>query len=194
MTSISGNAPLMAGDVLFPRGDAVDGVSAALSQCGMIVAMSGIVPHLSSAGRGALTRQIVEQTAGILNLDVLDLVVRTLSTYDELIAAADRTCVPPNTTEIVQLLSVPVTWTTDAEVQVLVDGVTRLRLQLQVEVTLTINVEAKVSWGRLSAIQTGQCEVSVTLRINNFPIQGRRTIDLTAAVPLGTGIPLGMRG
>jgi hypothetical protein len=129
--------------------------------------------------------------AGILDLDVANLVVRTLQTHSDLIAAGERTAATPTSIEIVQLLAVPIPWTTYADVQLRVDEVPRLTIRFTLDVVLEIGAEAVVRGGRLVAVRSGQCTVTVTLIANEAPLTTNvAALDLAMCLPLGTGVPL----
>jgi hypothetical protein len=180
-----------AGAVLFPRGDAHEALWRDLDHHGVAGEVLRAVKHLSNAGRSELRRQFAGMIAGILDLDVANLIIRTLQTYDELMAAGERTAAAPTSVEIVQLLAVPIPWTTYADVQLRVDEVPRLTIRFKLDVVLEISAEAVVKGGRLVAVRSGQCTVTVTLNANEVPLTTNvATLDLAACLRLGSGVPL----
>jgi hypothetical protein len=182
---------ISAGAVLFPRGDAHEALWQGLDHHGVTGEVLRTVKHLSNAGRLELRRQFAGMIAGMLDLDVADLIIRTLQTYDELNAAGERTAATPTSVEIVQLLAVPIPWITYADVQLRVDEVPRFTIRFSLNVVLEISAEAVVRSGRLVAVRSGQCTVTVTLNANETPLTTNvATLDLAINLPLGPGIPL----
>jgi hypothetical protein len=180
-----------AGAVLFPRGDPRETLWRDLDHHGVTNEVLRTVKHLSNAGRLELRRQFAGMIAGMLDLDVANLIIRTLQTYDELVAAGERTTAAPTSVEIVQLLAVPIPWATYADVQLRVDEVPRLTIRFTLNVVLEISAEAVVENGRLVAVRSGQCTVTVTLNANEIPLTTNvATLDLAMRLPLGSGIPL----
>jgi hypothetical protein len=180
-----------AGAVLFPRGDTHEALWRDLDHKGVAAEVIRTVKHLSNAGRLELRRQFAGMIAGILDLDVADLIIRTMRTYDELTAAGERTAATPASVEIVQLLAVPIPWTTQADVRLRVDEIPRLTIRFQLDVILEVSAEAVVKGGRLTAVRSGHCTVTVTLNANEVPLTtNAATLDLTVCLPIGSGIPL----
>lgn len=180
-----------AGTVLFPRGDPQEALWRDLDHHDVTNEVLRTVKHLSNAGRLELRRQFAGMIAGMLDLNVANLIISTLQTYDELVAAGERTAAAPTSVEIVQLLAVPIPWATHADVQLRVDGVPRLTIRFTLNVVLEIIAEAVVKYGRLVVVRSGQCTVTVTLNANEVPLATNvATLDLAMQLPLGSGIPL----
>lgn len=184
-------ANISAAAVLFPHGNAREVLHTELGRQRLAGEVFRTVRHLSDAGRAELWRRFSDAVMEILDLDVIVLVVRTFQTYGDLIAAAERTVAMPASVEIVQLFTVPVPWTTNATVELLVDGTPRLTIRFELSVVLGISVEAVVKGGRLIAVQNGQCTVTVTLNVDGVPVATNATmLDLAVYLPIGSGIPL----
>lgn len=106
--------------VLFGR----DGPEAAIqalwdSRAGLGVraALDKIEPVL----REAASREITTAAAGVLHLDLADMLIDGWRKHEDLVAAARRSLRPPGTTELVDLAAHRVTFTSQPYVNVLVD-------------------------------------------------------------------------
>jgi hypothetical protein len=184
-------SPYTARAILFPQTEAQQALSHELDNSGVAAEALRSVKHLSDAGQREVLRRLTDVTSEILGVDAVDLVVRTLWTYDDLVVAARRTIAAPASVEIVQLLTIPIPWVTRAEVQLRVNDVARFRICFEIKLVLEINAEAVIRNGWLIALRSGQCGVTVTLTVNDGPLMTNATrFDLDVALQLGHGIPL----
>jgi hypothetical protein len=183
--------PRTARDALFPRRDMTRGLPEVLKHSEVSAQMSRAVPHLSAAGRWELLRRTADAAAELLDLDLLNLVMQTLRTYQALMAAAERTAATPGSVEVVQLVSVPTPWQNQATVQLWMDETPCLRIHLQLDIVLELSLEATVKNGRLVALPNGRCTATVTLSAQGSTlVTGRTALDLPTALALGNGVPL----
>jgi hypothetical protein len=153
------------------------------------------VAKLPQAVREAAVRDVATAAAGLLNLNLADVLVAGWRKYEDLAAAARRTLAVPGSTELVDLAAHRVTMTAQPYVSMLVDGrrvaTVRIELSLVFDVTAVV---AGVSTGRLTALHSGRCDVTATLAIQGMDVATERArLQLPGVIALGTGIPL-LRG
>ena len=98
----------------------------------------------------------------------------------------------PGSTELLPLATHQVTEAQNPAITVLVDDYRDATLQLGVSVTCEVQgLVAKISAGRLMAIESGRCYVTAALAIAGVEVTSRTArIDLPGVIPLGRGVRL----
>jgi hypothetical protein len=121
--------------------------------------------------RDAAAREVTTATAELLDINLIDVLLRGWREYADLTSAARRTLAAPGATELVSLASHRVRMSQQPSVAVLVDGrqVANLRLGLLLVFDLKA-VLARVSAGRLAAVISGSCDVTATLAIDDIDV------------------------
>jgi hypothetical protein len=144
------------------------------------------------ATRNAALRQAAVAAAGLLDVDLIDILTAGWRKYEELVAAARRTLAEPGSTEVVQLASHRVTGSQHPFVTVSVDGRDVATLNLGLSVVLNVHaLLADISAGRLAAVHAGRCDITATLAIEEVDVVTREAhIELPGVVALQHGIRL----
>jgi hypothetical protein len=140
----------------------------------------------------AAVREVTAATTGLLNVDMIGMLVAGWRKHHDLTAAARHTLAAPGSTELVDLATHQVTTTQHPSVTVLVDGHRVAGLQLSVSVVFTISaLTATISAGRLAALQPGRCDVTVTLAVQEANVVTRQAqLELPGVIPFRPGIRL----
>ncbi|HEY2519011.1 MAG TPA: hypothetical protein VGJ19_02800 [Streptosporangiaceae bacterium] len=165
-----------------------------LKQCG------GELARLTRQGRDAAEEQLASAAAGLLDLDLGDLLIYGWRTRKRIVNAARQTRQAPGRREIVQLGTHRVTSAHEPTIDLLVDGVNVHTFRFQLTVVFDIEVAALVIWnGLLTALKTGDCEVTGSLSLevpggNVDLVKARRRISPHLVIAIGHGIPLLPRG
>jgi hypothetical protein len=153
-------------------------------------ASAGLSP-VSAFGRQQVGRELASAAAGLLGLDLRDVLVAAWRKHRALYAAAQSTKDSP-ATEVVQLATHRVTTTHRPSVDVVVNGARLATVHF--ELTLVLEVDsllATVRQARLVALRGGRCTVSVVLAAAGQPLVSRQAVlDPSVTVPLGDGITL----
>ncbi len=180
-----------AGSLLFGTPDAGAAVDSLLSRQALLEAVAD-AHRLSANVHDALQHEVTEATGNLLQLDVVDLLVRAWSKHAELVAAARRTAQAPGTSEVVQLATHRVTSVHHPYIDLVVDEVRIGRIHLELNLLFILRgVLAVVAYGDLVAIRCGNCTASAALSIEGLPVASREaTFDLRGKVTLGQGVPL----
>lgn len=116
----------------------------------------------------------------------------TAGTVANLVSAARRTLDTPGSTELMNMIGHEVTLDQKPSVSVLVDGqqVATLRLGL----SIVFDVDALllgISAGRLTAVHSGRCEITVTLAVQGTDLAVRHAhLELPGVIPIRHGIRL----
>jgi hypothetical protein len=167
-----------------------------LSEHDVVAGAGGDLARLTEQGREAAEEQLASVAAGLLDLDVGDLLIYGWRTSERVLEAARQTRQEPGRREVVQLGTQRVTSEHHPTVELLVDGVKVHTFRFQLTVTFDIEVAALVIQnGRLTALKAGDSVVSGTLTLE-MPggdadlVKQRRKLSLHLLVRLGAGIPL----
>lgn len=165
-----------------------------LKQCG------GDLARLTRQGREAAEEQLASAAAGLLELDLGDLLIYGWRTRERVVKAARQTRQTPGRREIVQLGTHRITSAHDPTIDLLVDGVKVHTFRFQLTMVFDIEVAALVIWnGLLTALKTGDCEATGSLSLE-MPgedvdlVKARRKISPHLIITIGHGIPLLPRG
>jgi len=149
--------------------------------------------HLAEAVRGSLRTELADIIAGLLELDIGDLILAGWRKRIELLEAAHRTIKTPGSRELVPLATHETTAGHQAAVDIMVDGLAVHRVQLDLAVIIWFEgVLAVILDGRLTRIRCARSAMTATLAADGFQLAHRsRAFDLGAAIRLGrAGVPL----
>jgi hypothetical protein len=125
--------------------------------------------------RDAAAREVTTATAELLDINLIDVLLRGWREYADLTSAARRTLAAPGTTELVSLASHRVTMSQQPSVAVLVDGRQVANLRLGLSLVFEVKaVLARVRAGRLVAVISGSCDVTATLAIDDIDIVSKQ--------------------
>jgi len=147
---------------------------------------------LSGAARHEVNRQVAVVADGLLELDVVDLLVGGWRKHAALVAAARRTLAAPGGEEVVDLVSHRIRSVHRPDVAVLLDGVRVAKIDFELTVVFEIQaLAAVVRAGRLVALRGGCCDLGATLAAERILlVQQHRQFDLDARLALGAGVAL----
>ena len=151
---------------------------------------------LTQQGRKAAEEQLASATAGLLDVDVGDLLIYCWRTHERLIEAARQTQQIPGRQEVVQLGTHRITSAHNPTIELLIDGVKVHTFRFQLTVIFDIDVVALiVREGLLTGLKAGDGTVTGTLTLE-MPggdidlVNQQRKVNLRLIVNVGHGIPL----
>jgi hypothetical protein len=152
--------------------------------------------RLTQQGREAAEEQLASVTAGLLDMDLGDLLIYGWRTRERLVKAARETRQIPGRQDVVQLGTHRITSAHNPTVELLVDGIKVHTFRFQLTVIFDIDVAALVVRdGLLTALKAGDGAVTCTLALE-MPggdielVNQQRKIDLHLIINIGHGIPL----
>ena len=152
--------------------------------------------RLTQQGREAAEEQLASVTAGLLDLDLGDLLIYGWRTRERLIKAARQTRQLPGRHEVVQLGAHRITSAHNPTIELLIDGVKVHTFRFQLTVIFDIEVAALIIRdGMLTALKAGDGAVTCTLTLE-MPggdvelVNHQRKIHLHLIINIGRGIPL----
>ncbi len=154
--------------------------------------LASAMAALPEATREAAIRQVTTAAAGLLDVNLADVLVAGWRAHENLTAAARRTLAVPGSTELVDLATHRLTASQQPYVSILVDGhrVATVRFELSLVFAVSALL-VEVRSGRLTALHAGRCDVTGTLAIQGAPaVTEHAQLDLPGLIPLGQGIRL----
>ena len=167
-----------------------------LSENDVVGRCGGDLTRLTQQGREAAEDQLASVTAGLLDLDLGDLLIYGWRTRERLVKAARETRQIPGRRDIVQLGTHRITSAYNPTVELLVDGVRVHTFRFQLTVIFDIDVAALVIRdGLLTALKAGDGTATCTLALE-MPggdielVNQQRKVDLHLIINIGRGIPL----
>jgi hypothetical protein len=193
MTSAPQDHPHTAMDLLFgPGNDTPEALASQILSADANRDLGQALENLSSATRQAAAREVTAAAAGLLNTDLFGGLVAGWRKHHDLTAAAQRTLAAPGSVELVDMAGHQITTTQHPSVTVLVDGAQVATIQLGLSLVFRVTaMGAKISAGRLVALLSGQCDLTVTLAIQGTTVLTKQAhLMLPGAIPLGQGIRL----
>jgi len=142
--------------------------------------------------REAAVRETANAAEGLLDIDLIGLLVSGWQKHREIIAAAQRTVAAPGSFELVDLATHQITATQYPAVNLLVDNHRVATVELGLSVVFDISaLVAGIRGGRLVAVHSGRCDVTATLAIQGTKVISRQVhLELPGTIPLGRGIRL----
>jgi hypothetical protein len=161
-----------------------------VSRCG------GDLTRLTQQGREAAEEQLASVTAGLLDLDLGDLLIYGWRTRERLIKAARETRQIPGRLDVVQLGTYRFTSAYNPTIELLVDGVKVHTFRFQLTVIFDIDVVALIIRdGLITGLKAGDGAVTGTLTLE-MPggdidlVNQQRKINLHLIVNVDHGIAL----
>jgi len=177
-------------------GDETTKIRQLLSENNVVSRCGGDLTRLTQQGRQATEEQLASVTAGLLDLDLGDLLIYGWRTRERLLAAARQTRQIPGRQEVVQLGTHRITWSYDPTIELLIDGVKVHTFRFRLTVTFDIDVVALiVRDGLLTGLKAEDGTVTGTLTLE-MPggdidlLTQQRKINLHLIVNIGHGMPL----
>jgi hypothetical protein len=178
--------------LLFPGADSATQVQHQLEE------RSALEPAVKKLGGvptglvGAAAGEVGSVLAGLLEIDVLDLLAAGWMKHAALVVAARQTVENPGEEQVVDLATHRVMSAHRPRIDLEVDGVAVGSLDVQIDLTFVLHaVRAVVVAGRLTALRSGLVDLTAALSCEGVPIKtATHQIDLALEADLGTGLPL----
>ena len=191
-TAEQGSTPT-ALDLLFgPDTDAAETLAGEILSPGGDQALGRALANLPEMTRNAAVQEAATVAAGLLKVDLIDVLMRGWREHRDIVSAARRTLAAPASTELVSMSAHEVTLEQHPSVSVLVDGQRVATLELGLSIVFDVNaLLLLISGGRLVAVRSGRCDITATLAVQGTDLLVRQAhLELPGVIPLGRGIRL----
>ncbi len=190
MTNPEGARSLTALDLLFESADPPEALAREILALGRDQTLG--LGSLPPAVRATAVREAATVAAALLRVDLIGVLVSGWREYRDIVCAARRTLAAPGSTELVSMVMHEVTVAQHPSVSVLVDSRRVATLQLDLSIVFDVMaLLAGISGGRLVALHSGRCDVTVTLAVQGTELLTRRAhLELPGVVTVGQGIRL----
>jgi hypothetical protein len=191
-TAEESSTPTALGLLFGPNTDAAETLAGEILSPGGEESLGRALAHLPETTRKAAVQEAASTAAALLEVDPIEVLLRGWREHRDIVSAARQTLATPGSTELVTMAGHEVTVDQKPSVNVLVDGkqVATLRLGL----TIVFDVSTLllgINGGRLTAVHSGHCDVTVTLAVQGTDLAVRHAhLELPGAVRIGQGIRL----
>jgi len=148
--------------------------------------------RLPQITRDAAIGEVRSAVTGLLDINVIGVLVSAWRTHHDLTSAARRTLVVPGSTELVPLADHQITSATHPYVNLFVDDYHVATIHLDLSFLFDVKaVLAGIRDGQLVALHSGHCDVTATLAIEKTDVASKQiSVQLPGVVPLNPGIRL----
>jgi hypothetical protein len=182
---------LTAADLLFGSSqDAHEALTRHVMSSGRAFATA--LARLPRVTREAAAREAAVAAAGLLKVDLMEVLVSGWREHRDIYSAARRTLVTPGSKELVGLAPHRVSTVQQPAVSILVDGHRVHTLQLGLSIIFEVTgLVAGISAGRLAAVHAGRGEIGVALTIHELEVLTKRShLELPGVRALKSGFRL----
>jgi hypothetical protein len=194
VTTPDPDGTLTAADLLFgTSADAPKELTRRIMSAGNELGFGHALKRLPRVTRQAAAHEAAVAAAGLLRIDLMDILVAGWREHHDIIAAARRTLATPGSKELVGVAPHRVSTVQQPAVSVLIDGRRVHTLQLGLSIVFDVTgLVAGVHVGRLAGIHAGRCEVGVALTIHEVEALTKRAhhIELPGVKALKSGLRL----
>jgi hypothetical protein len=193
MTTAGESSTPTALDLLFgPHADAAETLAREILSPGGDQSLGRALEHLPETTRKAAAQEAASTAAALLEVDLIGVLIQGWCVHRDIVSAARRTLAAPGSTEVVSLIGHEVTIGQRPSISVLVDGRQVATLQLGLSVVFDVNaLLLAISGGRLVAVHSGRCDITVTLAVQGSDLIVRHAhLELPGVIPIRRGIRL----
>jgi hypothetical protein len=190
VTTAGPDRPLTAADLLFGSSEDIPEVLTRHIMSGRGLARAFV--RLPRVTREAAVREAAAAAAGLLKVDLIEVLVAGWREHRDIYAAARRTLDMPGSKELVGLAPHRITTIQQPAVSILVDGrrVHTLKLGLSLLFDVT-GLVAGIHAGRLAGVHSGRGEIGVALTIHEIEVLSKRHhLELPGVMALKSGFRL----
>jgi len=196
MTTAAPDFPATAADMLFgSSADASEALTREImsSTQAKVQNFGTALKRLPRVTREAAAREASVAAAGLLKVDLVEMLVAGWREHRDIIAAARRTLATPGSKELVGLAAHRIATVQQPAVSILINQRRVHTLQLGLSIYFEVTgLVAGVSIGRLGHIHAGRCEIGAALAIHEIEVLTKRIhhVELPGVMSLRNGFRL----
>ena len=174
------------------QGEAIEDLTRVLASREVLAHLGHGLDRLSSSASQLAHQRLADAAAGLIDLRLTDVFAAGWQHYPALASAALRTLEHPGSQELVDLVDHHLTSGHRPQVEVLVNGVAVGSVEFELRLDAVVrSLVADVRDGRLTALHSGRCQLTITLAAYQVTLATREVhLDLPATLPLGAGLAL----
>jgi hypothetical protein len=189
MTTAMATPPLTTSVFLFGEDqDTAQALAQALDEHGVLGSLDTALQLVSQAGRQAADSQLATVAHGLLDLDLVNLMVAGWRKQGELAAAAKRTAANPGSAEVVELASHRISSVHRPSVELLINDVHVATVNFELDIEFVVKaLVVTVRNGHVVSLYSGACDVAATLAAEGLQLASRRAhfnLPLIIRLPL----------
>jgi hypothetical protein len=184
--------PVTLGGVLFDEADGTVRLQGAIRDTEASAAIEAKLSNLAGGLREDANIEVLRAAAGVLDIDLVDVLLAGWRKYTVLTDAARRTLEALETEELIPLYDHRITSTHRPRIDLTLDEVPIKSIELEIDLTIELHaVRAIVTLGRLIGFRSGKADLQAELRCEGVQIvSATGMIDLPVRLNLDGGLPL----
>jgi len=136
---------------------------------------------------------IIKKTAEILDIGILDIMVKAWNKYKILLKYLDKEKYPPDETFLVPLAEHTIKSEHRPSLEILINDQPAGKIEFSISISIMLKgIILKIQDGKIKGVTTGTCKGKGTLKCENIVILEKKTgsIPLPGSIDLGEGIPI----
>jgi hypothetical protein len=194
VTTAGPDLPLTAADLLFgSSADVPEALTRQIVSAGRAQSLGRALERLPRVTREAAVREAAAAAAGLLKLDLIEVLVAGWREHRDVRSAARRTLDTPGSKELVGLAPHRIKTVQQPAVSILIDGHRVHTLQLGLSIVFEVTgLVAGISAGRLAGVHAGRGEIGVALAVHEIEVLTKRAhhLELPGVMALRSGFRL----
>lgn len=137
--------------------------------------------------------EITKKVGDLLNISVIDIMVKAWNKYRELLKYTDKEKYPPDVSVLVPLAEHTIKSEHKPYVEILINEKPVGRVDFNINISLTLKgIVLKIQDGKIKEIKTGSCKGKGNVKLEDFVIMEKETesISLPGSINLGDGVAI----
>ncbi len=137
--------------------------------------------------------EITEKVKDLLNINVVDIMVKAWNKYGELLKYTDKEKYPPDVSVLVPLVEHKIKSEHKPYLEILINDKSIGKINFNINISLTLKgIILKIQDGKIKEIKTGSCKGKGILKLEDFVIMEKESesISLPGSINLGEGVSI----
>lgn len=137
--------------------------------------------------------EITKKVGDLLNISVIDIILKAWNKYRELLKYTDKEKYPPDMSVLVPLAEHTIKSEHKPYLEILINEKPAGKIDFNINISLTLKgMILKIQDGKIKEIKTGSCKGKGNVKLEDFVIMERETdsISLPGSINLGEGVAI----